>query len=89
MGERSIDVVIANEGSIKKEYLEKYETKEQKDQVILDEEWYQMSQNILEDDYNQIKGKMQLVEELLRRYEEAPEEERISCICTPKSANAI
>lgn len=38
LGKKKIDIVIANNGEIPKHILEKYETEEQKDQVILDEE---------------------------------------------------
>lgn len=38
LGKKKIDIVIANNGEIPKEILEKYETEEQKDQVIFDEE---------------------------------------------------
>ena len=38
LGKRKIDVVIANNGNIPLSILKKYETEEQKDQVILDEE---------------------------------------------------
>jgi len=38
LGKKKIDIVIANDGEIPQEVLEKYETEEQKDQVILDEE---------------------------------------------------
>ncbi len=36
LGNKKISVVIANKGNIKKEVLKEYETKEQKDQVMLD-----------------------------------------------------
>lgn len=38
LGKKKIDIVIANNGEIPKHILKKYETEEQKDQVILDEE---------------------------------------------------
>ena len=38
LGKKKISVVIANNGEIPKDVLKKYETEEQKDQVILDEE---------------------------------------------------
>ena len=38
LGKRKIDVVIANNGKIPKKILKKYETEEQKDQVIYDKE---------------------------------------------------
>lgn len=38
LGKRKINVVIANNGQIPEEVLRKYETEEQKDQVIFDEE---------------------------------------------------
>lgn len=38
LGKKKIDIVIANNGTIPKNILEKYATEEQKDQVILDEE---------------------------------------------------
>lgn len=38
LGKKKIDIVIANNGEIPKKVLEKYETEEQKDQVIFDEE---------------------------------------------------
>ena len=38
LGKKKISVVVANKGEIPKEFLKKYETEEQKDQVLLDEE---------------------------------------------------
>ena len=38
LGDKKIDIVIANNGTIPKDILEKYATEEQKDQVIYDEE---------------------------------------------------
>jgi 2-phospho-L-lactate transferase/gluconeogenesis factor (CofD/UPF0052 family) len=36
LGKRKIDVIVANNGSISKDYLEKYETLEQKEAVVFD-----------------------------------------------------
>ena len=53
---RKVDVVVANESIIDKKILEKYETLEQKDQVILDEE--NIDIEIIKDDYVDIQDEI-------------------------------
>lgn len=36
LGQRNVDIIIANDGDISKEIIEKYKTEEQKDEVLLD-----------------------------------------------------
>lgn len=50
LGTKKIDTVIANNGTIPKEILEKYATEEQKDQVIFDEENLK-DVNVIADNY--------------------------------------
>lgn len=50
LGKRHLDVVIANDGEIDSDMLKKYETLEQKDQVILDRENIKNAQ-IISNDY--------------------------------------
>lgn len=56
LGNRKVDVVVANNGIIDSEVAEKYETEEQKDQVILDKE--NIACKLIEDDYVTIESKI-------------------------------
>ena len=55
LGERNVDVVVANNGKIDDEIAKKYSTEEQKDPVILDKE--NISSKIIENDYAIIDNK--------------------------------
>ena len=52
LGKRSVDIVLANTGIIDKKMAEFYETKEQKDPVLLDKE--KLNIEIIEDDFTYI-----------------------------------
>ena len=59
LGKRKIDVVLANNGTIDKKFVKKYETLEQKDPVIFDEENFKnISAHIISDDFISISNKM-------------------------------
>ena len=59
LGKRKIDVVLANNGSIDKKFVKKYETLEQKDPVVFDEENFKnISAHIISDDFISISNKM-------------------------------
>ena len=55
LGKRKIEVVLANKGKIKKEILSRYETKEQKDAVLLDRKNIQKVK-IIASDYVKIEN---------------------------------
>lgn len=56
LGNRNVDIVIANNGIIDSNIAKKYETEEQKDQVILDKENIQCK--LIEDDYVTIENQI-------------------------------
>lgn len=59
LGKRKIDVVLANNGTIDKKMVKKYETLEQKDPVVFDEENFKnISAHIISDDFISISNKM-------------------------------
>lgn len=55
LGKKKIDTVIANNGTIPQDILEKYETEEQKDQVVFDDEKLQ-DINVISDNYVTIEN---------------------------------
>ena len=57
LGKKKIDVVIANNKKIDKNILKKYQTSEQKEQVVLDRENL-TNVNLIEDDYFIIENNM-------------------------------
>lgn len=57
LGTHKVNVVVANDGEIKEEVARKYETLEEKDQVILDrDELQQMNVEVIENDYVTIEN---------------------------------
>ena len=59
LGKRKIDAVLANNGTIDKKMVKKYETLEQKDPVVFDEENFKnISAHIISDDFISISNKM-------------------------------
>ncbi len=59
LGQRKIDVVLANNGTIDSKLVKKYETLEQKDPVRFDEENFKnISAHIISDDFISISNKM-------------------------------
>lgn len=59
LGERKIDVVIANDGAIDEEMAKRYESLEQKDPVILDrEETLALVERVISDDYVTVKNNL-------------------------------
>lgn len=59
LGIRKLDVVLANNGVIDSKFVKKYETLEQKDPVIFDEENFKsISAHIISDDFISISNKM-------------------------------
>mgnify|MGYP001136226206 FL=1 len=57
LGTHKVNVVVANDGEIKEEVARKYETLEEKDQVILDrDELQQMNVEVIENDYVPIEN---------------------------------
>ena len=59
LGKRKIDVVLANNGLIDNKLVKKYETLEQKDPVIYDEDNFkEISAKIISDDFISISNKM-------------------------------
>lgn len=59
LGKRKIDVVVANNGEIDKEIAKKYETEEQKDEVILDRETIKdLGAKLIENDYVTIENEV-------------------------------
>lgn len=57
LGTHKVNVVVANDGEIKEEVARKYETLEEKDQVILDRnELQQMNVEVIENDYVTIEN---------------------------------
>ena len=57
LGKKKIDVVIANNKKIDENILKKYQTSEQKEQVVLDRENL-TNVNLIEDDYFIIENNM-------------------------------
>ena len=59
LGKRHVDVIIGNDGKISKEIKEKYETLEQKDEVIFDKENLEkMNLEIISNDYVDISDEI-------------------------------
>lgn len=59
LGVRKLDVVLANNGIIENKFVKKYETLEQKDPVVFDEENFKsISAHIISDDFISISNKM-------------------------------
>ena len=59
LGKRNVDVIIGNDGKISKEIKEKYETLEQKDEVIFDKENLEkMNLEIISNDYVDISDEI-------------------------------
>ena len=59
LGERKVDVVIANNGKIDEEMAKRYESLEQKDAVILDEEETSVFvERLIADDYVAVKNNL-------------------------------
>ena len=59
LGERKVDVVVANDGVIDKEMAKRYESLEQKDPVELDrEETEAMVETVISDDYVTVKNNL-------------------------------
>ncbi len=59
LGDRKVDVVIANNGEIDEEMAKRYESLEQKDAVILDEEETQaLVERLIADDYVAVKNNL-------------------------------
>ena len=57
LGTHKVNVVVANDGEIKEDVARKYETLEEKDQVILDrDELQQMNVEVIENDYVTIEN---------------------------------
>ena len=59
LGERKVDIVLANDGVIDKEMAKRYESLEQKDPVELDrEETETMVETVISDDYVTVKNNL-------------------------------
>ena len=59
LGERKVDVVIANDGAIDEEMARRYESLEQKDPVLLDrEETRALVEKVISDDYVTVKNNL-------------------------------